>query len=1037
MEKIKNVLHGHKKDGDAAHDSHQPTADGQQHPIYDEMIGRGEGKNAPLGQPVYDIKTTSGAPYTELSQPSGSAGLHGQEPLGRSEHMGTDGPIGTTATTTTGRPEHSNPDVPIGTAIGRPEHVGTDGPIGTATERPLANTSAPLAGTQRPDAYPHGHNQEPSVASIKSGVIGFGDHQGHAAMPTNNAAERSLAQDQVVGGENLGAVGMTQDRDVQPVPIDQVYQPQTSAVGHQPTTAAPVYAHDQQPYESTLRQESYITDTDRSFPLAGGVVSKPHDSPVNGSYGREGLAGAAAAATAVGASHTMSRPEEREVQTQGRETRQATYGDVPLAGAAATATPIGSSHTMSQPEDREIQNQGLETRQVTYGDVPPTIVSPTSTQTSTHVPSHQESEHHPGALAAATAAASNAASLPSTREKELETDNTGTALPTTEPVGSCERPINPRLESRHRHIPGEFIATPSDESKTFLSYESMVDPTTNHAGGNVPVQSPLATTTAASSEPLVDPAANPGSHELRHTGTLEEPRPKSAEGDHHARDAAIAGGLGAGASGLGAQAASMNRETRDVGENKFLHEESSPYSSKVLDPRVLGDKPKLQEQRFDPKVKSDHGSGSAVSGPPVSHEPRQVATTEAGYGAQDAVNAYGDHKMTQPSASMPGQRYDPTMSSARASNPVAARTEYDYNNPTTLGNVNRTDPDDHINRNAAFGGAGLAGAAALGAGAYTREPHAHDQQQLPLRQKQEVVPPTQTGTILQPVHPTQNATHTSYPLQDTSTHTSYPSQGTIAPHNTHIQDPVREDHDARNAAVLGGTVGAAGVGGAAYIDNRHQNELEAEDRLKKIAVEREKEQRHHEKDFEKENETEEKKKHRLLGFLHRDKSKKERSSASPESSPRQSRDYSPRHSKDYSDEPDSPRWKGKHRLHKDPPKGHPAREALEQPHESDPLAPGKRQHMGTDGLIGDPDAISGDRETRKGVYGAHPITDLDHNPTVIEPHTGLPMNTERFGTGAGGIEGNPAIHGQHSHSGPMAGQTGADWEAIRKADTPY
>lgn len=82
-------------------------------------------------------------------------------------------------------------------------------------------------------------------------------------------------------------------------------------------------------------------------------------------------------------------------------------------------------------------------------------------------------------------------------------------------------------------------------------------------------------------------------------------------------------------------------------------------------------------------------------------------------------------------------------------------------------------------------------------------------------------------------------------------------------------------------------------------------------------------------------------------------------------------------------------------------------------------------------------SLTRNRETRKGVYGAHPITDLDHNPTVIEPHTGLPMNTERFGTGAGGIEGNPAIHGQHSHSGPMAGQTGADWEAIRKADTPY
>jgi hypothetical protein len=74
-------------------------------------------------------------------------------------------------------------------------------------------------------------------------------------------------------------------------------------------------------------------------------------------------------------------------------------------------------------------------------------------------------------------------------------------------------------------------------------------------------------------------------------------------------------------------------------------------------------------------------------------------------------------------------------------------------------------------------------------------------------------------------------------------------------------------------------------------------------------------------------------------------------------------------------------------------------------------------------------------ETSKGVYGAHPTSDLGHNTTVTEPHTGLPMNTER-GTGAGGIEGNPAIHGQHAHGG-AAGESGTNWEAIRKADTPY
>jgi hypothetical protein len=49
------------------------------------------------------------------------------------------------------------------------------------------------------------------------------------------------------------------------------------------------------------------------------------------------------------------------------------------------------------------------------------------------------------------------------------------------------------------------------------------------------------------------------------------------------------------------------------------------------------------------------------------------------------------------------------------------------------------------------------------------------------------------------------------------------------------------------------------------------------------------------------------------------------------------------------------------------------------------------------------------------------------------------MNTERFGSGAGGTDGNPAIHGQHQHGVPSgaAGQSATDWEAIRKANTPY
>jgi len=131
-------------------------------------------------------------------------------------------------------------------------------------------------------------------------------------------------------------------------------------------------------------------------------------------------------------------------------------------------------------------------------------------------------------------------------------------------------------------------------------------------------------------------------------------------------------------------------------------------------------------------------------------------------------------------------------------------------------------------------------------------------------------------------------------------------------------------------------------------------------------------------------------------------------------------------------------------LHKDPPKGHPAREALE--HQNDAGLAGKREHVGVDGPIGNPDLISGDRETRHGVYGAHPASDLEKDNTVIEPRTGLPMNVGRYGEGAGGTDGNTAIHGLESPPNTVTGQpgvtgdvsqTGTNWEAIRKANTPY
>jgi len=93
-------------------------------------------------------------------------------------------------------------------------------------------------------------------------------------------------------------------------------------------------------------------------------------------------------------------------------------------------------------------------------------------------------------------------------------------------------------------------------------------------------------------------------------------------------------------------------------------------------------------------------------------------------------------------------------------------------------------------------------------------------------------------------------------------------------------------------------------------------------------------------------------------------------------------------------------------------------------------------------------------ETRHNTYGAEPISQLSQDNKVIEPHTGLPMNVGRYGDGHGGTDGNATIHGLHGHQtgagqglghqtgaaqglGSGTGGTTTDWNAIKKADTPY
>ncbi|ORY05921.1 hypothetical protein BCR34DRAFT_42314 [Clohesyomyces aquaticus] len=249
-------------------------------------------------------------------------------------------------------------------------------------------------------------------------------------------------------------------------------------------------------------------------------------------------------------------------------------------------------------------------------------------------------------------------------------------------------------------------------------------------------------------------------------------------------------------------------------------------------------------------------------------------------------------------------------------------------------------------------------------------------------------------------------------------------------------------------------------------EKQHQKDAEHQESIRQKQLEKEQEDNRRKDEEAAASTGDGKKKHHLFGFLHRNKDKHaDDKSDDGSGSPRHSKEYAAgaagvgaagigagayeasRHSED-SDNPNSPRWKGKNKLHKDPPPGHPAREALE----GQGQGVGKQEHMGVDGPIGNPDLVSGDRETKSGVYGAHAPDEQQHR--VIEPHTGLPMNVEKYGDGKGGTDGSNTVLGHHdlSHSqvqgqGMNQGQGQAqaqaqahgttDWEGIKKANTPY
>ncbi|KAL1592232.1 hypothetical protein SLS60_011309 [Paraconiothyrium brasiliense] len=541
---------------------------------------------------------------------------------------------------------------------------------------------------------------------------------------------------------------------------------------------------------------------------------------------------------------------------------------------------------------------------------------------------------------------------------------------------------------------------------------------------------------AAMHEQRYDPSA-PGAHDPRSTaGTSASTTSPQNQQHHYGRDTAAA-----------------QQPSAAQGHQQ------SPHSAAVSG---------LDSQRYDPAT-STQQAGTPQSQHHYGRDAAAVGGVGAlGAGAYAATRGQHDNQQypTSGTHGLDSQRYDPATSTQQSG----------VLQDTSTQQAGAPQDQHHYGRDAAIAG----GAGALGAGAYaaTRD-HSHPQAQQP--SATQGYPQSSTTSAV------QNPNTTTY---------SQPQDATQVPRS---QDPKEDHTKRNAALGTAAGVGAAGAGAYGLSqhdaqkeqerqlkeqqkafddqqkalekkqahDQKHHDKLvaaeekkhakEAEHKEKEHAKEMEKQQKQHDKLLAaKENEAQrereatpeeegspKEKKHRFLTFLN--KKDKDRTNSSGENSPRASRD-SPRHSKEYAAgaagvgaagagaaayEQEEGRHlaekKGRNVLHKEPPVGHPAREV--DPHV------GKREHIGIDGPIGDPNLVSGDQQTERGVYGAHPASDVvGGHHTVTEPHTGLPTNVEKYGDGRGGTDASATIPGVHEGSG-QGGAT--DWDAIKKGDTVY
>jgi hypothetical protein len=379
--------------------------------------------------------------------------------------------------------------------------------------------------------------------------------------------------------------------------------------------------------------------------------------------------------------------------------------------------------------------------------------------------------------------------------------------------------------------------------------------------------------------------------------TAHQPQttPATQQDQHHyGRDAAVVGGLGA--AGAGTYAATHgNDHTQQSAVPQQLYPQTSTSTQQYPPPSSTTQQPQHH-----------YGRDAAVAG----------GLGAAGAGTYAATR--GDDRTQQPAIS---QQPYPTQTSSQ---PQSSSAYQSHNAQDPVQDPN----SQHHKRDAAAVGA--AGAAAGAGGAYAYSQHDAEKE----RKAAEKAHEHELKEQQKELEKQQKAQHKA---DEKAAHDKQKADEKAA----HDKQKELEHQHAK--------------------DQKHHDKLVAAEEHKR-QKELEKEQHAREKEAEKAHPEEEgeKKKHGLFGFLHRDKDKR----TSLDENDRPKSGESPRHSKEYAGagaaagvggaaayeglhDSDSDGHKTRNKLHKEPPPGHPAREAMEHQQQHSPIS-GKHEKSGTD-----------------------------------------------------------------------------------------